>query len=313
VLHWGAYVWIVANVDRGTHESTLEWRKPQGARVTAWIFVIAGIAVAVVATITGITSTQAPIVQFAVLLPESLLIAACAYVIGIRPRMVVDPSRIEVTNYLSGISIPWDAWTGATPGPASLVITSRVGNVAVAAVPGGGEKVGGKSRTEIIAQELSTYATSTDRLSYSETGLASPRSAESSKASERSMRPSIWMGRKRFVSEMAPKWGDAAASTQWWLLCLRLASVAFIILTLIVMTKHDVPVFIICDVLLLGSLGMFISLSLRSFREASRSLGVRIWWTSTPPNNADKYAAWCLSQGLKPYSASRNAPSTTSS
>jgi hypothetical protein len=252
-------------------------------------------------------------VQFAALVPESLIISACAYVIGLRPRLVANPTQIEITNYLSSVSIPWDAWTGFTPGPGSLVITSRIGNVTVAAVPAGGHQIHGKPRTEIVAHELDAYAKTTAHVQHSVEAPVSLGSSESSSEARGVVRPNVWMGRRRFVREMAPKWGDAAANTQWWLLLLRLASAALIPPVLLSISDHSFSLFIACELLLLGCLGTFFYLVLKSFGEASRSLGVRISWTSTPPNNADRYAAWCTSQGLKPYSASTRLPATPDS
>jgi hypothetical protein len=117
------------------------------------------------------------------------------------------------------------------------------------------------------------------------------------------------MGRTRFISKMAPKWGNAAANTQWFLAWLRLVAAAVVILTLFSMSDHRLAFFVACELLLLGCLGTFFFLSLKSFGEASRSLGVRISWNSTPPSNPDKYAEWCTSQGLKPFSASGSVPS----
>ena len=112
----------------------------------------------------------------------------------------------------------------------------------------------------------------------------------------------MWLRKKQFLDVMAPKWGPAAAVTQWWLLKVRLASVVAALLLLTSIGGFGLQLFVTGELLLLATFGAWFFLQLKSFGEASRSL--RVSWNSTPPTNPGKYVTWCLSQGLKPYSAS---------
>jgi hypothetical protein len=131
----------------------LTWRKPVGAQTAAWIFIGAGIAVALVGIVQGVFIDRPTAIELGVVVPESILIAAIAYALGLRPLLVIDHRGIVVRNFLRTTPIPWSIFMGVSSERIGLVIHTAAVRQMVAAVPAGGRKVQGKQRAELIAHE----------------------------------------------------------------------------------------------------------------------------------------------------------------
>jgi hypothetical protein len=136
----------------------LTWRKPVGAQTAAWIFIGAGIAVALVGIVQGVFIDRPTAIELGVVVPESILIAAIAYALGLRPLLVIDHRGIVVRNFLRTTPIPWSIFMGVSSERIGLVIHTAAVRQMVAAVPAGGRKVQGKQRAELIAHEVASYA-----------------------------------------------------------------------------------------------------------------------------------------------------------
>ncbi len=106
----------------------------------------------------------------------------------------------------------------------------------------------------------------------------------------------------RFLQQVAPKVGDDAAEYAWRFELLKLPRIPIIACLVLAIAFQSMVPIIVMVVIGVPTIVAY-QLNFSRMNAASRTLGVPISWKSGPPHRADAYEAWCVQQGIRPYSA----------